>query len=313
MPSYHLRLLPVVLLPSLAIALVIAIIVGWSIIFPLYHAAAFTGGEGGAGLWVIMGFGEAFLSLILMSLVWLLAAMVRRHHLLRQQDAFIDTVTHELRTPLTGLRLGLETLERRHLDPAAYQTFIHRMHTDLERLQVFIDHLIEANRLSHGERDLLHENVDLEDLLRKCCARISARYELTESWYAFTTPVPNIISDRVALETILRNLLDNAVKYAQGRPQVRVTTMVQGGRLRLEVTDQGIGFTPQQRSRLFQRFVRLQGKESRIHGTGLGLFVLAELCRRLGGTVEAHSKGTGMGATFIVTLPVTLPQDQDDG
>ncbi len=297
------RLFPVVILVSVAMALVIAVIVGWSIIFPLYHAATFTAGTA-PGLWVIMALGEVFLSLVLVALALFLAAAVRRQRLLRRQDAFIDTVTHELRTPLAGLRLGVETLQARPMPATTQERFLHRMHDDLERLQALIDHLIEANRLAHGERHLYVEPVALGPLLANCRDRITARFDLEPGWCQLPEEAPVLRSDRRALEIIVLNLLDNAAKYSDGNPTVTVVTRREDARLRLEVRDRGIGFPPDQARQLFRRFVRLPDHGEQRAGTGLGLYVLAELCRRLGARAEARSAGPGTGATFTVDLPL---------
>jgi len=305
------------LVTILAMVLVIAVIVGWSIIFPLYHAAAFTAGWGssGAGLWVIMGLGHAFLSLVLIALVWILAAMLRRHRLLHLQDIFIDTVTHELRTPLSGLRLGIETMQRQPLDHAHQSDCLRRMHGDLERLQAFIDHLIEANRLVHGRRGMVRERFDLATLLTSCQERISHRYGLNEPWCTVTGPTREIIGERSAFEIIVLNLLDNAVKYALDRPVVTLEASLDKTACRLRVCDQGAGFPPHQHQQLFHRFYRFQGSGAKPTGTGLGLYIVAELCRHLHGHYHASSDGTDRGACFTVELPVEMPpctENDDD-
>ncbi|MFW5828655.1 MAG: sensor histidine kinase [Planctomycetota bacterium] len=307
--------LPWIVITILAMVLVVAIIVGWSIIFPLYNAAAFTAGlgTGGAGLWISMALGHTFLSLVLVALAWLLTAMLRRHRLLQQQDTFIDTVTHELRTPLAGLCLGIGTLEHRDLAAEPTRDCLQRMHADLERLQALIDHLIEANRLAHGRREVLHRRFDLSELLDACVDRIGRRYGLEEGWCSLQAPAGPVVSDRAALEAIVLNLLDNAVKYAQGRPVVALDAHLEDGYCRLRVADHGVGFTPAQRRLLFRRFVRLQAKGDRTHGCGLGLSILAGLCDQLGGRYSAHSEGPGRGACFQVELPASRPTAPEGG
>ncbi|MFW5860562.1 MAG: ATP-binding protein [Planctomycetota bacterium] len=307
-------LLPWVVVTILAMVLVVAIMVGWSIIFPLYNSAAFTAGwgRGGAGLWIVMALGHCFLSLVLVALAWFLAAMLRRHRLLRLQDHFIDTVTHELRTPLAGLRLAVETIERRELAPEPRRDCLQRMHGDLERLQALVDHLLEANRLAHDRRGLRRDRCELATLLADCIERIGKRYGLDHDWCRLAAPERTIVVERTALETIVCNLLDNAVKYARELPEVSLEASLIDGRCRLRVEDCGIGFAPEQRRQLFRRFARLQQTGTKSHGCGLGLYLVAALCDQLGGRYSAHSDGPGQGACFTVELPVEEADAQGD-
>jgi len=114
-------------------------------------------------------------------------------------------------------------------------------------------------------------------------------------------------TDRAALEIVLKNLVDNAVKYSDGIVDVRVGMDTdRKGRVVIAVSDRGVGIPPKQLRRVFQRFHRVDDESvRRRHGTGLGLFVVAALVRNLGGHVRAASEGHGHGTTVRVTLPAT--------
>jgi len=303
MPQKRTGLLPVVLLGILAIVFLAAVIVGWNIIFPLHYGMALgsSSTEAKVGYWVLMALGDVLLATVLVALGFFLSFVVRRAREQRRQDLFIDTVTHELRTPLTSMRLCLDTLERRELHPEKKAEFLHRMREDLDRLRDFIDHVIEVGRLEHGERRIDAVEVDLTELSRRCVARIGSRHELADDWCAIDAPEKlTLRSDPVAVETILLNLLENAVKYSDGPPQVRVRMLRDGDQLRIAVSDSGLGIPAQQHARIFTRFARLRAGGG---GAGLGLYLVREICRLLGGSVHAQSKGPGQGSTFTVELP----------
>jgi signal transduction histidine kinase len=113
-----------------------------------------------------------------------------------------------------------------------------------------------------------------------------------------------LATDRAALEIVLRNLIDNAVKYSGAEPKVEVSARAsREGGVVVEVRDQGIGVEKSQLDRVFHRFYRVEDQEVRKRrGTGLGLFVVKQLVRNLGGSIEAISEGRGKGTTMRVRL-----------
>lgn len=114
-----------------------------------------------------------------------------------------------------------------------------------------------------------------------------------------------VVTDEAALEIVLKNLVDNALKYSPKDAAVEVSAQRdERGRAIVEVRDQGMGIERRHLKRVFNRFFRVQKPEVRQRrGTGLGLFVVSALVRNLGGRVEAESEGEGKGTTMRITLP----------
>jgi signal transduction histidine kinase len=118
--------------------------------------------------------------------------------------------------------------------------------------------------------------------------------------------------DQAALEVILKNLIDNGIKYSGDSPKVEVRAYRESGRVYIEVRDHGIGISTQHRKRIFQRFFRVPTVSVRQRkGTGLGLFVVQSLVRNLGGKVSADSEGEGKGTTIRVRLPEPRSREAD--
>jgi signal transduction histidine kinase len=181
------------------------------------------------------------------------------------------------------------------------------MLTDVERLSVFVDDILEASRIAHGRRTQSWTAVNIPQLVRHSVDGIQKRYNLEAA--AFRVDMPpslTITTDPTALETVLKNLLDNAVKYSPSPPRVEVIVRPDNqGQVELRVTDHGIGIEKAQLKRIFRRFYRIPSDEVYARsGTGLGLYVVAALVRNLGGHIEAHSQGQHLGTSMHVHLPL---------
>ena len=290
--------------------LISAVIVGWNISLTNYYVLAEETRvtRFGAGFWFILAIGDLFLAMVLAIVVMFLVGTIRQAQWARRTSTFIDSVTHELKSPLAGLRLAVDTLERRELDAEMKGRFLGMMRDDVDRLQAFIEQLLEAGRLTHRERPIELRRLELPDLLERCVDKIRLRHQLEEPAVVLRIDRADsdawVVTDPVALETIAMNLLDNAVKYSPHEVSVILHARVTGDRLVIEVSDRGIGISSKQLRKVFRRFHRIRHVEASVRGTGLGLFVVSELVRQMGGKVSAQSDGEGHGAVFTVNLPL---------
>jgi signal transduction histidine kinase len=314
-----------ILIGVIAILFTIGVLVGWNIIFTSYYVLA-TRTQAmpdlGVGYWFILSVGSLFLVAVVVTLLLFLIGNVRQTLYVNQQKTFIDSVTHELKSPLASLLLSLETIETRELTPQMQAKFLGMMKKDVHRLRTFIEHVLDAGRLEHGKRELLFEAADCTALIEECAQRIRLQHDLQPEAIRVETqraPTRAILTDRVALETIVLNLIDNAAKYSKAPTRIVVGISAQDGRMRIVVSDQGIGMARTDLKRVFKRFYRVDKKGSSPRGTGLGLYLVEALTRRMGGRVTASSEGEGRGSTFTVDLPlrfaeaVPLPSQDNAG
>ena len=179
---------------------------------------------------------------------------------------------------------------------------------DVDRLSFFIDDILEASRLADGPRSQLLVEVDLVKMLQDCADRISKRHRISEGTIQIKAEGQlEILTDSTALEMILRNLLDNAVKYSNDPPEIIVRAIKEANKkVLISVQDQGIGIPIYESQRIFERFYRSPTEAvHRRSGTGIGLYVAAQLVHTLGGTLSVHSEGLQKGATFSFSLPLT--------
>jgi signal transduction histidine kinase len=234
----------------------------------------------------------------------------------RRQTSFIDSVTHELRSPLASLRLCLETQDREGLLANQRQRLREMMLDDVERLSAFVDDILESSRLAHASEARGVEAFELAALVQRCIATTAKRYRIERDSIAVELP-PGLVlhTDPTALEVVLRNLLDNAIKYSDPprRVSLRASESPKGA-LVLEVCDHGVGIPKADLKRVFERFYRVDDEAVRSRrGTGLGLFVVASLVRGLGGRLQAFSAGPGQGTRMVVTLPPRVLRPRTPG
>lgn len=291
-----------IILSSCAVALSIALIVGWVYLVVRNESLAADLSE---NFW-LLATGIGSLVVIMSVLVLFTVFLVREIREVRRQTSFIDSVTHELKSPLAALKLCLETLARPDLPGPQHERLRQMMLDDVERLTAFIDRVLAATRLGSEVRPQHLARVEVAEFARRCAASVARRARVPEAVVRVEVPPGLVMStDEVALAAVLENLIDNAIKYSGPAPEVVVTAHTgPRGQVVLEVRDRGIGIPRTHLRRVFERFYRVPDEAVRERrGTGLGLYVVSALVRSLGGRVEAYSPGPGQGATMRVTLP----------
>lgn len=297
--------LPIVI-SVLAVLLTFAVLVGWILVIRQYAQAT---REIWNNYWLLAA-GTISLALIICVLVMFSVSLVREILEGRRQQMFIDSVTHELRSPLASIKLCLETLGREGLSETQRSGLRRMMLTDVERLSVFVDDILQASRIAHGRRSQTWTVVDVVQLARTSVDSIRKRYELTDGVITLQAPARlETFSDPTALEIILKNVIDNAVKYSGSSPQVEVRiSSTPDGKLCIGVRDNGIGIERNQLKRVFHRFHR--APDPRVNersGSGLGLYVVHRLVRNLGGRIRAESAGRDQGTLMRIELPLGSP------
>jgi signal transduction histidine kinase len=223
------------------------------------------------------------------------------------QSDFVAAVSHEFRTPLTSIRQLSELLARdRVATPERRQEFLDAIVGESERLQRLIEHLLDFGRVETGRLELRFAPVSVAALLSDVVA--AAEKDGTTAGRVVDLDIqpelPPVRGDRDALAHVVRNLLDNAVKYSPGRDRVSVSATNGDGRVHISVQDNGLGIPVDEQRDIFQKFVRgAAAASARIPGTGIGLAMVRLIVDAHNGTVAVTSE-LGKGSTFTVTLPV---------
>ncbi len=226
-----------------------------------------------------------------------------------RQHNFIAAVTHELKTPIASLQVWTETLFSRSLSEAQRARIQDLMAQDLDRLKDLVGNILDAARADAGSLELRTGSLELGPWLRGLCESLDQRLGAGALGLKLAL-APGIWAEVApkALGTAVENLLSNAFKYATPPRVTAVTLDGDGSQAVLVVEDQGQGISPKDLPRLFQRFYRAGDEMTRgVPGTGLGLFLTREIILRHGGTIQAASRGVGLGSTFTIRLPRVAP------
>jgi len=228
---------------------------------------------------------------------------VRRLESMRRD--FVANVSHELRTPVTAIRSAAETLvDGAASDPAASAAFIGIIDRNAQRLQQLVEDLLDLSRIEARGFRLSVEAIDLKPLFSQVMGLFRER--ATEKNVALEErllgQLPKVLADRRALEHVLTNLIDNAIKYGGSGTQVWLAVTVASDSVTVEVGDNGPGIDERHLPRVFERFYRVDAGRSReVGGTGLGLSIVKHLVEAMDGTVLVESK-LDHGTTFSFTL-----------
>jgi signal transduction histidine kinase len=255
--------------------------------------------------------GGFFLAVLIGGMVVLTRTLRHDAELRRRQQNFLAAVSHEFKSPLASIQLAAETLVLRSRDEDG-KRLGRRILEDGERLLRMIDNLLDTTRLEEGRQRLTPQLTNLDAAAGAAVAAIADRAQA--NGIALTCAVPQNLAldvDPVVVETGLRNLLDNALKscVAAKSSRIRIEGRRDAGGVELAVSDDGLGFAPDDAAMIFEKFHRL-GDELRraTPGTGLGLYIVKRLVELSGGTVHARSEGPGRGATVSMRWPAGAAQ-----
>lgn len=215
-------------------------------------------------------------------------------------EAFNYSVSHDLMTPVRHVQ-GFAQLAAKHLDdPDKARRFLGIVEQGAQRMEALIGAMLTLSRT--GRRELILGSVDLADVMTQ--AQMDVRPKILVRPVDWRIgPLPHVQGDRVMLQQVMTNLLDNAVKYTHGRQPavIEVWAEEDAQQWTIHVRDNGAGFDPAYASRLFGIFQRLH-RQDEFEGTGIGLSAVRRIIMRHGGTVSATG-APGQGATFTFTLP----------
>ncbi|HTI52406.1 MAG TPA: ATP-binding protein, partial [Planctomycetaceae bacterium] len=234
---------------------------------------------------------------------------------LREYDqlktTFFSNISHELRTPLTMIISPVDRIIETHGPdiPARVGSLMEVVRVNANRLLELINQLLEFSKLEAGQARLSPTAVDLNSLARDLvtAAQPLAEQRGIQLRTKLDTRLPTIAADAEKIETVVRNLLSNALKFTPSGGVVEIETLLQENHVQMAVTDTGIGISRENYGRVFERFMQIDGSASRQYtGTGLGLALVKEFIELHGGEIHLDSE-IGLGSRFWFTLPLTSP------
>jgi two-component system, OmpR family, sensor histidine kinase KdpD len=220
-------------------------------------------------------------------------------------DELLSTLSHELRGPLTTIKGSSRTLLRHgaRLDPDLTRQLLQDIDSEADRLNRLVDNLLDLSRAGAGREMLRTEPTAVDVLIRRVVAEATPRAGKRRLRVRAAPNLPLASIDPVRIEQVLRNLLDNAVKFSPPTSSIDVTVTCQDSAVVIAVADEGPGIAAEYRERVFERFFRVQPEGLSVTGAGLGLAICRRFVELHGGHIEIVPSG-GRGATFRVMLPL---------
>ncbi len=225
------------------------------------------------------------------------------------KDDFLSLVSHEMRTPLTAIMGGAQMLlEEASLDDETRQDLLQNVVIEGNRLNRTLSNILTLTAIQAGQMEPATEPVLLPMLVRRAIAETQPLAPGHLFSYELPAGLPAAEADPDLTGHILRNLLENAIKYSPPGTTVHVTGRSPGDTVMIDVRDEGAGIAAAHIPHLFERF-RRPGADPGVRGMGLGLYLCHHLVQVQGGSLTASSPGPGHGSTFTIVLPVAAGWD----
>lgn len=226
----------------------------------------------------------------------------------RLRSALLNSLSHDLRTPLSSILAAATSLQRHaaSYDAAIRAELAATIQGEAERMNRFVNNLLDMTRIESGALAPKREIVDLADVLGfalEAMARPLAGHRVAVD---IPADLPMIAGDYMLVEQVVVNLLDNAAKYVPAGGSVTLTGRRGEGTVVLSVADDGPGIPPDRLTRVFDKFYRVHAGDRQRAGTGLGLAICQGFVEAMGGAIAAANRRDGKGAVFTVSLPAGL-------
>jgi two-component system phosphate regulon sensor histidine kinase PhoR len=222
---------------------------------------------------------------------------------------FINNMTHEFKTPISTISLASETLTNATIlkDEQRVQRYGQIIRDESFRMRRQVEKILQMAILEEGDYEYTFSAVNVHELIQKVVQNFTVKIEQLKGEITthLTATHPVIEADPVHLENIIHNLLDNAIKYTQRHPVIRLQTAQLAGQIQITLEDNGIGIRPEDQKLVFEKYYRVPtGNVHDVKGFGLGLSYVKLIVEAHGGTIQLSSK-PGKGSKFTIHLPET--------
>ncbi len=276
----------------------------WSLIFyPVNRGLLATFFRSGGGFFFYIFI--AVLVILIFGLIFTLQTVNNKVELSKMKSSFVSTVSHELKSPLTSIRQIAEILVHKKVSSERKEKYFNMILQQSERLSHLIENILDFSKMEAGQKQFHFENTELavvaENVIQSFQDRLAAnnfQIQLSNSG-----SVHKINGDREAMEQVLYNLIDNAIKYSGNSKKIEVGVESENDWVYVSVKDYGIGIPKKEQEKIFQQFYRV-GEEliQTVKGTGIGLTIVKQIVEAHKGKITVESS-PGKGSTFILKFP----------
>jgi K+-sensing histidine kinase KdpD len=252
-----------------------------------------------------LGEGVTFFLLIVAGAIFVFRAVRRELRISREQQNFMIAITHELKTPISVARLNLETMQKRKLDETQQKRLIQTTLEETNRLNALCNNMLLSSQIEAGGYRITNEETDISELVAKCVQDFVTRYPHQKMEADIVTGI-FINGDRLLLQMLVNNLIDNAIKYGTKDLPVSIFLREENEKIILQVKDMGKGIAAAERDKIFNKFYRVGNPATRAaKGTGLGLYLAKKISKQHNANISVTDNNPS-GAIFTVTLHASV-------
>ena len=250
---------------------------------------------------MIIGEGAVFFIVLIIGMVKIYRSFKQEIAVARQQKNFILSITHELKSPLASIKLMNETIRKHKLDKQKQDNLLASSLSEVDRLENLVENILIAAKIENDQYGFNREELDLSII----CNQVFESYKSRQDIELKANIKSNVLitGDKTCINSILSNLLDNAIKYA---PNSAVSILLKrdGNKVELSVCDTGSGIPDEEKQAVFDKFYRLGNEETRqAKGTGLGLYIVRQLVNFHDGKIQVENNQP-QGTCFIMVFKV---------
>lgn len=254
---------------------------------------------------MVLGEAAVFLFLLILGIFQIHKTLRKNAKLQHQQKNFLLSVTHELKSPLASIKLYLQTILKRELEPEQQKAFLSNSLKDIERLDDLVENMLLATKIENKSYSFPQNEFNFSELVDKVVDRLQVHSCSSQTIKACVPPGLYISGDSFAITSVITNLIENAVKYSPACAVVYVSLIDQGGQILMEVTDHGPGIPDAEKSRIFEKFYRIGNEDTRqTKGTGLGLYIVKKVLEMHHAQIKV-SDNQPTGTKFEITFNKT--------
>ncbi len=248
-----------------------------------------------------LGEGVTFFLLIVAGAVFVFRAVRRELRISQEQQNFMIAITHELKTPISVARLNLETMQKRKLDETQQQRLIQTTLEETNRLNALCNNMLLSSQIEAGGYRITNEETNFSELVGKCVQDFITRYP-QQKIEAAIAPDIFINGDRMLLQMLANNLIDNAIKYGAKDLPVTVLLSEENEKIIFQVKDRGKGIAAEEKEKIFNKFYRVGNSATKAaKGTGLGLYLTKKISKQHNANISVTDNNPS-GAIFTVLL-----------
>jgi two-component system phosphate regulon sensor histidine kinase PhoR len=257
------------------------------------------------GIW---GFSSVVMLVVIFFFVYTLFVILKQRRLSEVQNDFINNMTHEFKTPLATIAISSEVLKDPSIakNPERLLNYATIIENESQRLKQQVERVLQMAQTEKADVGLKKEQQDIHELIKEAVDnhKVALSSKRGEVGLALNATNSHILADKLHFTNVIGNLLDNAIKYCEKEPRISINTSNSQTSIQIEISDNGIGISPENQKKIFARFYRVPtGNRHDVKGFGLGLNYVKLIVEAHKGKISVQSK-PGNGSIFTIVLPM---------